>query len=99
MSWGVVHLSGTLSAKITRKQMSMHATEILVRSHPNCTNGSTRLWVKHNAETPYSRFLKFDPAKIKYMEVQALPLRPDLAKVGVEIRVVGYAHLFIWTNP
>lgn len=24
------------------------------------------------------------------MEVQALPLRPDLAKVGVEIRVVGY---------
>lgn len=25
------------------------------------------------------------------MEVQALPLRPDLAKVGVEIRVVGYA--------
>ena len=29
------------------------------------------------------------------MEVQALPLRPDLAKVGVEIRVVGYAHLLI----
>ena len=40
--------------------------------------------------TPDRRFLKFDPLKIKYMEVQALPLRPDLAKVGVEIRVVGY---------
>ena len=37
-----------------------------------------------------SRFLKFDPSAIKYMPVQALPLRPDLAKVGVEIRVVGY---------
>jgi hypothetical protein len=35
------------------------------------------------------RFLKFDPSKIKYMQVMALPLRPDLAKVGVEIRVVG----------
>ena len=37
-------------------------------------------------------FLKFDPSKIRYMEVQALPLRPDLAKVGVEIRVVGYIY-------
>jgi pro-apoptotic serine protease NMA111 len=37
----------------------------------------------------YNRFLKFDPSKVKYMEVRALPLRPDLAKVGVEIRVVG----------
>ena len=33
--------------------------------------------------------LKFDPKAIKYMPVRALPLRPDLAKVGVEIRVVG----------
>ncbi|KAL2022584.1 hypothetical protein VTK56DRAFT_4928 [Thermocarpiscus australiensis] len=33
--------------------------------------------------------LKFDPKAIKYMPVAALPLRPDLAKVGVEIRVVG----------
>lgn len=33
--------------------------------------------------------LRFDPKKIKYMPVSALPLRPDLAKVGVEIRVVG----------
>ena len=29
------------------------------------------------------------------MEVQALPLRPDLAKVGVEIRVVGYITLTV----
>ncbi|KAH6619148.1 trypsin-like cysteine/serine peptidase domain-containing protein [Chaetomium sp. MPI-SDFR-AT-0129] len=33
--------------------------------------------------------LKFDPKAIKYMPVAALPLRPDLAKVGIEIRVVG----------
>ncbi|KAL2266923.1 hypothetical protein VTJ83DRAFT_4200 [Remersonia thermophila] len=33
--------------------------------------------------------LKFDPKAIKYMPVTALELRPDLAKVGVEIRVVG----------
>jgi S1-C subfamily serine protease len=33
--------------------------------------------------------LRFDPKAIKYMPVTALQLRPDLAKVGVEIRVVG----------
>lgn len=33
--------------------------------------------------------LRFDPKKIKYMAVNALELRPDRAKVGVEIRVVG----------
>ncbi|ANB12470.1 Nma111p [Sugiyamaella lignohabitans] len=34
-------------------------------------------------------FLKFDPKRIKHMKVQALELRPDLARVGCEIRVVG----------
>ena len=34
-------------------------------------------------------FLQFDPADIKYIEVSELSLRPDLAKVGTEIRVVG----------
>ncbi|KAK3901021.1 trypsin-like cysteine/serine peptidase domain-containing protein [Staphylotrichum tortipilum] len=33
--------------------------------------------------------LKFDPKAIQYMPVAPLPLRPDLAKVGIEIRVVG----------
>jgi pro-apoptotic serine protease NMA111 len=33
--------------------------------------------------------LRFDPKAIKYMTVSALQLRPDYAKVGVEIRVVG----------
>jgi S1-C subfamily serine protease len=33
--------------------------------------------------------LRFDPKAIKYMKVEALELRPDLAKVGEEIRVVG----------
>lgn len=34
-------------------------------------------------------FLKFDPKKIKYMNIQALQLKPSLAKIGSEIRVVG----------
>lgn len=34
-------------------------------------------------------FLKFDPADIKFLKLRALPLRPDLAKIGTEIRVVG----------
>ncbi|EON65467.1 Pro-apoptotic serine protease NMA111 [Coniosporium apollinis CBS 100218] len=33
--------------------------------------------------------LRFDPKAIKYMPIAALQLRPDLAKVGAEIRVVG----------
>lgn len=34
-------------------------------------------------------FLQFNPADIKYITVSELSLRPDLAKVGTEIRVVG----------
>lgn len=34
-------------------------------------------------------FLRFDPSKIRHMAVQELSLRPELAKVGCEIRVVG----------
>ncbi|KAI8391518.1 trypsin-like cysteine/serine peptidase domain-containing protein [Radiomyces spectabilis] len=34
-------------------------------------------------------FLKFDPKKIKYMPVTQVELRPELAKVGLDIRVVG----------
>ena len=33
--------------------------------------------------------LRFDPKAIKYMPLGSLELRPDLAKVGAEIRVVG----------
>jgi pro-apoptotic serine protease NMA111 len=33
--------------------------------------------------------LKFDPKAIKYMQVTALDLQPESAKVGVEVRVVG----------
>jgi hypothetical protein len=32
---------------------------------------------------------RFDPKKIKYMPVEQVELRPDLAKVGLDIRVVG----------
>ncbi|CCF60274.1 hypothetical protein KAFR_0J02100 [Kazachstania africana CBS 2517] len=34
-------------------------------------------------------FLKFDPKKIRYAKIQALELKPSLAKIGSEIRVVG----------
>lgn len=33
--------------------------------------------------------LRFDPKAIKYMPLISLSLRPDLARVGAEIRVVG----------
>ncbi|KAK0627087.1 hypothetical protein B0T14DRAFT_535080 [Immersiella caudata] len=34
-------------------------------------------------------YLKFDPKAIQHMLVTSLPLRPDLAKVGTDIRMVG----------
>ncbi|KAJ3391352.1 hypothetical protein HDU84_006097 [Entophlyctis sp. JEL0112] len=40
-------------------------------------------------------FLKFDPAKIKYMEVEEIQLAPELVKVGLDIRVVGWASILL----
>ncbi|KAI0244473.1 hypothetical protein L0F63_001554 [Massospora cicadina] len=34
-------------------------------------------------------FLKFNPEDVKYLELDEIPLRPDLAKMGTDIRVVG----------
>ncbi|CAG8542542.1 3371_t:CDS:2 [Funneliformis caledonium] len=34
-------------------------------------------------------FLKFDPSKIKFMDLVQIPLEPERAKVGIEIRVAG----------
>jgi S1-C subfamily serine protease len=34
-------------------------------------------------------FLQFDPKMVKYLKITALELKPNLAKVGTEIRVVG----------
>ncbi|ODV79443.1 Pro-apoptotic serine protease NMA111 [Suhomyces tanzawaensis NRRL Y-17324] len=34
-------------------------------------------------------FLQFDPSHIKYLQLTQLDLKPDFAKVGTEIRVVG----------
>uniref|UniRef100_A0AAV1U6N8 PDZ-like domain-containing protein n=1 Tax=Peronospora matthiolae TaxID=2874970 RepID=A0AAV1U6N8_9STRA len=34
-------------------------------------------------------FFRFDPSKVKFAELHEIPLRPDAAKVGAEIRVVG----------
>ena len=34
-------------------------------------------------------FLRFDTSKVKYLKLKALQLRPELAQVGTEIRVVG----------
>ena len=34
-------------------------------------------------------FFKYDPEALRHLKVSSLPLRPDRAKVGVEIRVIG----------
>ncbi|CAM0138046.1 hypothetical protein VKS41_001267 [Umbelopsis sp. WA50703] len=34
-------------------------------------------------------FLKFDPKRVKYMKVKQIALKPEGAKVGIDIRVVG----------
>ena len=34
-------------------------------------------------------FLRFDPKAVRFLHPQAIPLRPDRARVGAEIRVVG----------
>jgi hypothetical protein len=34
-------------------------------------------------------FLKIDPSAIRYSELVEIPLRPELARVGLEIRVAG----------
>ncbi|KAJ2957686.1 hypothetical protein NQZ79_g6632 [Umbelopsis isabellina] len=34
-------------------------------------------------------FMQFDPSKVKFMELEEIPLSPERAKVGLDIRVVG----------
>lgn len=34
-------------------------------------------------------FLRFDPSKLQFMQVGEVPLAPEAAAVGLEIRVVG----------
>jgi len=34
-------------------------------------------------------FFQYDPEKLRYLSVKSLPLHPELARVGVEIRVIG----------
>ncbi|KAF7724482.1 hypothetical protein EC973_000932 [Apophysomyces ossiformis] len=34
-------------------------------------------------------FMQFDPSKVKFMELEAIELSPERAKVGLDIRVVG----------
>ncbi|RGB42648.1 trypsin-like cysteine/serine peptidase domain-containing protein [Rhizophagus diaphanus] len=34
-------------------------------------------------------FFRFDPSKIKFMELEQIPLSPEKAKIGIEIRVAG----------
>ncbi|HGG56932.1 MAG TPA: hypothetical protein ENK31_03950, partial [Nannocystis exedens] len=34
-------------------------------------------------------FFRFDPKALRFMEIRALRLRPDLAQIGTEIRVIG----------
>lgn len=34
-------------------------------------------------------FYRFDPADVRYMQVEELELRPDRARVGVDLRIIG----------
>ncbi|KAJ2159809.1 hypothetical protein GGF46_002749 [Coemansia sp. RSA 552] len=34
-------------------------------------------------------FLQFDPAEIKYMDLKAIPLTPENARVGIDVRIIG----------
>ncbi|TMW56957.1 hypothetical protein Poli38472_002882 [Pythium oligandrum] len=34
-------------------------------------------------------FFRFDPAKVKFLQLHEIPLKPEGAQIGVEIRVVG----------
>jgi len=34
-------------------------------------------------------FFRYDPEELRHIEVKSLPLHPELARVGVEIRVIG----------
>lgn len=34
-------------------------------------------------------FLRFDPSKVQFMPVTDVPLKPEGASVGMEVRVVG----------
>jgi hypothetical protein len=36
-----------------------------------------------------TRFLRFDVSKVRFMSVVAIPLAPQRARVGVDVRVVG----------
>jgi S1-C subfamily serine protease len=47
-------------------------------------------------------FMQFDPSKVKFMELEEIPLSPERAKVGLDIRVVGWvffsAHVLLQFN-
>ncbi|KAJ3085914.1 hypothetical protein HK102_013689 [Quaeritorhiza haematococci] len=73
---------------------------ILTNRHVTCAGPFVGEAVFHDHEevdvTPIYRdpihdfgFLRFDPSKIRYMPVTEVPLAPHLAKVGLDIRVVG----------
>jgi S1-C subfamily serine protease len=34
-------------------------------------------------------FYRFDPSQVRFMEIDEIPLRPDKARVGLDIRIVG----------
>lgn len=34
-------------------------------------------------------FFRFNPAEVKYMELVEIPLAPELARIGADVRVVG----------
>ena len=44
-------------------------------------------------------FFQFDPSTVKHMALAEIPLSPELAKVGIDVRVVSLVSLTLSLSP
>ncbi|RKP13918.1 hypothetical protein BJ684DRAFT_9380 [Piptocephalis cylindrospora] len=54
-----------------------------------CNYEEVPVWPVYRDPVHDFGFLRFDPSRVRFMKLESIPLRPDLARVGLEIRVVG----------
>lgn len=54
-----------------------------------CNYEEVPVWPVYRDPVHDFGFLRFDPSRVRFMTLESIPLRPDLARVGLEIRVVG----------
>jgi hypothetical protein len=59
----------------------------MARSLSQALSGSTVTDLKVFSDA--TGFLRFDPSKVQFMRVTDVPLKPEGASVGMEVRVVG----------